>query len=68
MTSVPMRWDSAIDVPGTAAICSVKWPSFSSGRNPAPKNGTAEQPTSVKRNAAANVVRGCATIFVSMVS
>ncbi len=63
-----MRWDSAIEVPGTAAICRVKWPSFSSGRKPAPKNGTAEQPTTVKTKAAASVVRGCATIFVSIVS
>ena len=39
-----MRCDSAIEVPGTAAMCRVKWPSFSSGRNSAPKNGSAAQP------------------------
>jgi hypothetical protein len=68
VTSPPMRCDSAIEVPGTAAMCSVKWPSFSSGRKPAPKNGSEALPTRVKATAAAIVARGRAMILCRSVS
>ncbi len=68
VTSAPMRCASSTEVPGTAAMCSVKWPSLSSGRNSVPKNGSAAQPISVKATAAAMVVRGRATILRSSFS
>ena len=68
VTSEPMRCNSAIEVPGTAAMCRVKWPSFNSGRNPAPKKGKAAQPIRVNRKAAIRVVRGRAMILCKSAS
>ena len=57
-----MRCDFAIEVPGTAAMCRVKWPSLSSGRKLGAEERQRRQPTSVKARAPAIVVRGRATI------